>query len=379
MARNSEFYKGTRKRRNYAVIPLLILVSLAAVMMVLFGTLQKYAVISKDGVKVELPFLRDENTTIDESGNIVHVFDTVDASIIFDQPDYSIIEQQSKGKVDMLKAIFVSYDELNRAKITEYAERLSSGNALVLEMKPRSGSLAWNSSSRMAMGYGTYAMAAGTEELPAIVKDLKEKNVYLVAQISCLADTVLPSRNNSVALHNEYGGNYSDPIGTWLDPYNTDVRDYVVTMVKELYEMGFDEVVLADVRHPDMTDTEINLTYTAEMSTTPGAVNGVCSFALSVAQQLSDRKGALSIYVDSPPSLVRADPTTGQNAPLFFKLYDRIFYVTDKAAYPYNIGDVQSSITVGKDVCRFVPVVENYLPENASSVSWVFIDTDPND
>lgn len=379
MARNSEFYKGTRKRRNYAVLPLIVLVSLIAVLTVLFGAMQKYAVISKDGVAVEVPLLMDkQNTVTDAQGNEVTVFDPVDVGIVFDQPDYSNVKQVVKGRVQPLRAIFVSYEELNREKITEYAGRLSTGNTLVFEMKPRSGYLAWNSSAKLAQAYGTYGAAPGTFELPQIIDELKsaEKEIYLVAQISCLVDNTLPNRNSYLFLHNDYGGNYTDDYGMWLDPYNSDVREYVVTMIQELFDMGFDEVVLADVMHPNIEGTDTRLTYTTEMSTTPGSVNGICGFAMYVADKFADRKGNLSIYVNSAPSLVRADSSTGQNAPLFFKLYDRVFYLTDRAAYSYNLEDITKSVTVGKNTDRFVPVVYNYLPPDPTEVSWVLIDTE---
>ena len=57
MSRRSEFYKGRRKKRNYAIIPGVILLLVFSVGIVLFYSTQKYAVISDDGVTVELPLL----------------------------------------------------------------------------------------------------------------------------------------------------------------------------------------------------------------------------------------------------------------------------------------------------------------------------------
>ncbi len=142
-------------------------------------------------------------------------------------------------------------------------------------------------------------------------------------------------------------------------------------MVRELYDLGFDEVVLADLRHPELKEDE-QVFYSREMSTPQSPVDAICGFAVYVADRLSDRSGLLSIYVDSPQSLVRSDPATGQNAPLFFKLYDRVYYSTDKYTYTFNYNDIVSSVTIGNAKDRFIPVVENYLPDNTS---WVYIDT----
>ena len=69
MARVQEFYKGKRKRRNYAVLPFLIFLAVVSVLLVLFYGMQKYAVISKDGVAIRLPILEDGPTeTVDSEG-----------------------------------------------------------------------------------------------------------------------------------------------------------------------------------------------------------------------------------------------------------------------------------------------------------------------
>ena len=92
MAKYTEFYKGRRKRRNYIFIPAAILIGLLAFGVVMFYGVQKYAVITKDAVNVELPGMEKEETTIDAQGNEVRVFEQVDAQIIFDEPDYSDVQ-----------------------------------------------------------------------------------------------------------------------------------------------------------------------------------------------------------------------------------------------------------------------------------------------
>lgn len=373
MAKNQEFYKGKRKKRNYAIIPFVIVLGIAVLVVVLFYSMQQYAVITKDGISVELPILHKENTVIDSQGNEVKVFDPVNVTLEFDQPDYSNIKASAGKRAAGLRAIFVPADNINKEKLTEYANRLSTGNALVLEMKPRSGVLKWNSQATMAVNYGISQENEATMQLPTLITELKAKNIYLVAQISCCLDELLSSRCTSVTLRNEYGGNYTDDYGTWLDAYNTDLRNYVVQMTRELYDMGFDEVVLADVAHP-MFAEPVPLTYTRQMSTQPSAVNAVCGFAVYVTDQLQDRSiNQLSIYIDTPQALVKAWDN-GQDARLFIKIFDRVYLKTDRFAYSYNLDDLRPQITIGTDQDRLIPVLENYLFENASEMSWVLVD-----
>ena len=372
MARVQVFYKGRRKRRNYLFIPFVILLAIISLGMVTFYGLQKYAVINKDSVSIELPILADKNAVFDSQGHEIKSFDPVNVSVVLEEPDYSGIEAVAGEKVKPMRAIFVPYTDLNHDKLQEYVGRLNQGNALLLEMKPRSGQLMWESQAEMAVNYGISVPSETTAAVRDFLAEMEEKDIYLAAQISCCIDNLLPTRTSAYTIKNEIGMNYQDGNGLWLDAYNEAVRKYAAQMAQELFDMGFDEVVLADVAHPTLTEP-VTLLYTNEISSQRDTSLAVCGFAVSVARQLQDREsGALSIYCDTRPGLVKPDLTTGQDARLFMKLYDRVYLKTDKSAYPYNVEDIQSNVTIGSVYDRLMPVVENYIPSDNSS--WVLID-----
>ena len=380
MARTSEYYRGKRKKRNRILIPAAILLGLLSVVVVLFYGMQKYAVITKDAVRIVPPIL--ENTVVDGSGEIVErpPLETTTAEIVYDVPDYSEVEARTGSGLQPLRAIFVKADDMYPEKIEEYAARLNVGNALVLEMKPRSGALKWDSKTWSATAF-SLAGDPLSGEMQAILARLKQGEeggkapVYLVAQISICRDELYGSRSTTVTLRNDAGFNYMDEDGLWLDAYSLELRNYTVGLVKELYGMGFDEVVLADVAHPVLPEGT-TVQYCRRMSTPASATNAVCGFALSVADELKDREGKLSIYVDSQTALVGHDSENGQDGMLFFKLFDRVYFETDRYAYNFNLADLQGKPIVGSLSERFVPVVYNYLPDNPDKISWVLIDTE---
>ena len=371
MARVQEFYKGKRKRRNYAVLPFLILLAVISVVLVLFYGMQKYAVISKDGVAIRLPILEDgQSTTVDSEGHVVREFEAVSVPLVFEEADYSYVRSKAGEYAPPVRAIFIPAENVNSNKIIEYAARLVAGNALMLEMKPRSGQTLWESHTHMAEAYSLTMQNDVTAAMPEMIQMLKEKDIYLVAEISCCIDELLPTRTTAYCIHTETGLNYTDGLGTWLDPYNLDLRTWIAEMVQELYDLGFDEVVLADVAHPSLAEA-VPLSYTREISTSRSSVVAVCGLAAGVAEKLRDREKLLSIYCKTREALVRDDYTTGQNAVLFMKLYDRVYLETDKFTYPYNIEDMEGSVRIGNVYDRLVPVVVNYIPDNTS---WVLVD-----
>ena len=388
MARNQEFYKGSRKKRNYAIVPAILVTGLLVLVVVLFYGMQKYAVITKGGVDIVLPGLNQtEAQPISEEGSPARTFDKVETNLVFDAPDYSRVAATAGDRLYSIKAIFVEAADLNHDKLMQYEERLNDGNALLLEMKPRGGMLMWNSQTAMAKSYGLNAYAELGDSMADMIKEMKDaarergKTIYIAAQISCFIDELLATRSGSFALRTDYGANFTDSSGTWLDPYNADVRNYIVDMVRELYDLGFDEVVLADVLHPTVEKEEgaeeeetPAFLYSREMSTDPDPVTAICGFAVYAAEELADREGLLSIYVDSATSLVRTDTNTGQNGPLFLKIYDRLYYRTDRSVYSYNLQDVTGNVTIGDPGDRLVPVVINYIPHDNNT--WILIDTE---
>ena len=385
MARNTDFYQGRRQKRNYWLIPFILLLGLITLLVVLFYGMQKYATISDDGVKVVFTQSRNEEEPAAPVVSAeVMTYETVVPDIVFEAPDYSRIEATAGRNVKPLRAIYLNAGQISLDSLQEAAGKLVDGNALMLEMKPRSGQLLWNSKTSIAVSYGLSTDTDFSNSLPALIPTLKEredgKKVYMVAQISCFIDDLLATRSSQYALRTEAGLNYSDDYGTWLDPYNSELRNYIVDLVRELYDMGFDEVVLADVMHPVVEAVQnaegeyvkAKFLYSREMSTEPDPVTAICGFAVYVANELKDRDGLLSIYTDSPRSLVRNNEDSGQNAVLFMKIYDRVFYRTDRYTYTFNLQDMEGSVPYGDVHDRFVPVVVNLIPHDNSS--WVYIE-----
>ena len=371
MARVQEFYKGKRERRNYAFPVFVILLLLFSLVLVLFYGMQKYAVITKDEVKIELPFLDDgTKTAVDSEGQRVRVFEPVSVPVTFEEPDYSYVKSKAGENSPPVRGIFIPAENVNNNKIIEYAARLVAGNALVLEMKPRSGLCLWDTNTQMAQKYSLALHSEASAAMPEIIAMLKEQNIYLVAQISCCIDELLPTRTTAYTIHTEIGTDYRDGLGTWLDPYNLELRTWIAEMVQELWDLGFDEVVLKDVAHPSLAEP-VPLLYTREISTERSTAYAVCSLAAGVADRLRDREKVVSIYCNTRQALVRDDLTTGQNAVLFMQLFDRVYLETDKFSYPYNVEDIQSQVTTGSVYDRLVPVVINYIPDNTS---WVLVD-----
>ena len=155
MAKNTDFYRGRRQRRNYWLIPFVLLLGLITLLVVLFYGVQKYATITDDGVKVVFSDSKTEEEPLAASSDSEErVFETVVPEIVFEAPDYSRIEATAGRNVKPLRAIYLDAGQISLESLQDAAGKLVDGNALMLEMKPRCGQLVWNSKSPLAVSYG---------------------------------------------------------------------------------------------------------------------------------------------------------------------------------------------------------------------------------
>ncbi len=281
--------------------------------------------------------------------------------------------------VSELQAVYVPYGSVSEEGIASYRINLeaNSGNAMVLQMKPESGNLVWSeSSAKLSTSYGT----VGTTNMRSIVNSLHDDNIYVVADISCFLDSAIASRNTALALVTGENQPYSDSYGSWLDPYSTEVQTYLSELVKELCNLGFDEIMLSNyclpatgtmgdrtTTAPDTTtgdssdtgDTTADSTVYYSHTQNPDAIAAVLS---GLAEQLADITSAyhatLSIHCDSTILRDNLGVQTGQDLSSLKQWFRRITCDTDSEHLESDTAIIQSLL--GDDYASyFVPITKS--------------------
>jgi len=332
---------------------------------VLFYSLQRYIIYGQDGLTLAIPFLGANVAPEEEGEEIPILTETVVAEIEFVAPDFSEIRPVAPEGLTELRALYVPANAVNEAGLAAAAARLedAGANALVLEMKTPDGNLSWFSTVALAADYGVN----GTLIINELLAGLKEDGVYLVAALPCCVDSIMASRNSALALRNSTGNLYADRAGNWLDPYSQDVRAYVAALGTELFAVGFDEILLSYVAHP-----EAEVVYSRELSAAQDRVSIVSSLALALTEALRAEEGCGVISAQLDPASLRAAAGTaaanGQDAGLFWKLFDRVWSATDGTAL-----DGDRAIAAGHlggethTLTRYVPI----LPAPPEEGSWL--------
>ena len=360
-----DIYRGRRRRVKLPVLILLGLLALALIIVVtLFQSMQKYLVYTRDGLRLELPMLTTPG--IDKGASALapprRDFDLPD-SIVIETPNFEEADTGRGLALGDMHAIFVRAENISDTGLSDAAARATrlNADALVLEMKPDSGRLSWRSAERLPNDYDT----TGSYDIRAALKTLSEDGIYLAAQISVFVDELM-SQRGSMALRDTIGDPYRDADRRcWLDPYNRNVRVYILSLIEELEALGFDEVLLTNLAYPrpETRDGAQQLPLTHGASTLE-ILPTVSNTALTLARYSGDIR--VSVRVNEALITGGANGETGQDPALFFRIFDRVAVETTAL----TLGDTRliagnSGYTSG--IGRFVPIIENPL----ESGSWI--------
>lgn len=362
--RNPEVYRGRRHRLNVLGIVAGAIVVLLLLAVVLFFGLQKYIVFGSEGISVVLPGAQTGETEGTTDDGTREPLEDVEAAVTITEPDYSALAATAGEGLQDMTAVYVPSSSVSLSGVGSYLDVMSSygANALVLDVKPVSGQLAWASSSEIATSYGTN----GTTDLGALVDAIRQQDpdIYLAAQLSCCLDALLATRSPTTALTLNTGAAYVDTEGAWLDPYNETVSQYIIELCEDLISLGFDEIILHSLAMP-ITDQPI--AYSVELSSTPSPEAAVCSLAMTITNALSSYDVPVSVILDTTSLRNGLAAQSGQNLEVFGKIFDRLCSATDSAwRSNVDLSLIDQYLELGDAAQRYVPIME-YVPEGYST------------
>ena len=361
MPRPRTVYHGKRKYSWIITLAVTLLVVVILLAVWLFYYLQRFIVYDKEGLRLDLSAPREELLSSDGGSPAAQpAFTPVDVEIVVEQRDYSDVVTSAGTDLVPLKAVFVPAAELNENTLKYYASDMGDFNALVLELKGPDGFLRWHSRAELADSFAVN----GTTELNDAVAALKEKGVYLAAQLCALTDGAMAQRNAPIALKTASGEVFTEANGYGcLDPYSDGTRSYLHSLLTELSVMGFDEVFLSGFLCPDSPDLRFSLARTQ----TPTPTEAVTSLALWLRQEADTLGLKLSVVMES--DALRSGDTVlhGQDAALLFRVFDRVAAATDFDHLPGDLSALDAALEQ-PDENRALLITDNYAPERQSYI-----------
>lgn len=133
--------------------------------------------------------------------------------------------------------------------------------------------------------------------------------------------------------------------------------------------MGFDEILLTNLRQPDVND--VQFTY-QNGNASPNALSGISGLALDITRYMRSDSIRISAELGNASVLSSGkDQLSGQDAQLFFKVFDRVYCPCQVSDAGSAYTSAQAYIALGDAPTRFVPVCTGDYP---SSGCWMLKD-----
>lgn len=115
-------------------------------------------------------------------------------------------------------------------------------NAIVVDVKDEIGRITFNMDNEYVRSMGT-TNEAQIKDIDAFVKLCKDNDIYLIARISSFFDKYMTKKRAHLFLKRKDGKYYRDYNGWyWLNPYNDEVKKYLIEVGRGCAKAGFDEV-----------------------------------------------------------------------------------------------------------------------------------------
>lgn len=123
-------------------------------------------------------------------------------------------------------------------------------NAIVIDVKDDTGRVAYESQDETVQETGSIEVRIN--DLDSFIKELHEKDIYVIARIAVFQDPYLaPQWKDEAVQSSATGAVWKDRKGlSWMDPNSKKYWEYISALAKDAYSHGFDEINFDYVRFP---------------------------------------------------------------------------------------------------------------------------------
>ncbi len=303
--RNLSFRSKQRLRKLLiaAAITAVVLVA-AAICLVVY--LERYIVYTADGAHLDFSGTHASDTAPDTLEPLPDApLEILDGS-----------ESSESSGLTRLSGLYVTVDMLSDPDAVLAAVDAQAGQtAVLLDLKSIYGNFYYNTTLTGA-GISSAVDAAAVDSL--LTQLAGRSDVYRIARIPAFRDSAYALANQACGLPLASGALWMDEENCyWLDPGNELVLSYLSSIVRELRDLGFDEVVFSDFTFPNSA----NIQYDGDRSTA----------LLEAAARLQANVTADGLVF----SLETTDPALAAYA-------TRVYCVTDDGA---DVADVSSALS----------------------------------
>lgn len=166
-------------------------------------------------------------------------------------PEATNEETKDKVAVPKVKALYLTgWTVGSTAKVNHYIELANTTeiNAYVIDIKDDDGLVGYESQVPKVKENGAWLKKYNPI---SALKAFHDNDVHIIGRLVAFKDPVYSIKRPDLAIKSTNGGLWKDNKKlSWLNPYNKEVWEYLVSIAKEAVELGFDEIQFDYVRFP---------------------------------------------------------------------------------------------------------------------------------
>lgn len=318
-------YRTRRRINRIGTVLLTLLVILAVTWLCWVVWLERYVVYTDDGATVDFELSAHEL----EGEVAVPPVAAENISIYYNEGADSI---SVGNELTQLKGYYIDSDMLqyDMNGVLEDIERLGSGTPVMIDLKGGYGSFYYSSQLPDALE----SSSINVTSVENLIAKLQQKGFYTIARVSAFRDYYYGLNHVPTGLYMlSRAGLWADTGGCyWLDPTNSAALNWVSSIVLELRNKGFNEVLLTDFGFPDSEQYIFN-----------GDKNeALLKAASSLMETCLNEKFVLSFSVDDPA----------------FALPDGRCRIYLEGIDPKNVGATAAQVTIADPEVRLVFIAE---------------------
>ena len=339
-------YRTQRMLKRVGTVLMAVLVVGVAAWLCWVVWLQRYVVYTSDGA--ELDFEQSANDVMGERAEKPVAQENI--SIFYNEGADAI---DTSNELKSLSGYYITSDMFKNdlENVLLQIERLPAGTAVMIEMKGPYGSFYYPSQ----LSDATISASTNVETVVDLVSKLKTKGFYTIAQVSAFRDREFGDKNVTCGLYMlSRAGLWMDQGGMyWLDPTNAAVTSWITSVVLELRDMGFNEVLLSNFAFPNTDQIIFNGDKQAALQTAANNLMSACStsgFVLSFGVtdptfQLPEGRSRMYLENIDPNSIARTISQVTVDDP-----EARVVFLSETADTRYDSYSVLRSMNVVEEV-----------------------------
>ncbi len=211
----------------------------------------------------------------------------------------------------IVKAIYVTGYSAGSSKYLKYLKELfktTEINAVVVDIKDYSGAVSYASGAADVKKYKLSDHAIN--DIDALVNFFHDQNIYVIGRITTFEDPAFSGARKDLAVYDKAKTAAATSEGqpplvepilwkdnnglSWLDPASKDAWDYNISLAKDAFSHGFDEMNFDYIRFPTDGKAE-NMGFPIWDSKTTKA-NVIKSFFVYLRQELKGEKISVDLF-----------------------------------------------------------------------------------